>query len=132
MRIGVVLEDASGLKGNVCAHFGKCTNFLIIDIAADNQTIQKTTDIPNTVQHGSGGCQVMAEILKYQITHVIAGGMGMSAQQKFASCGVKIFGFQGNVQDGIDALLKNSLGGIEPCKEHGFGNHNCHHEGEVV
>lgn len=132
MRIGVVLEDASGMKGNVCAHFGKCTHFLILTMATDNQTIQNTTVIPNTVLHGSGGCQVVDAILKQQITHVIAGGMGMSAQEKFISCGVKIFGFQGNVKDGISSLLKNSLKGIEPCKEHGSGNHNCHHDGGVA
>ena len=127
MKIGVVLEDDSGMKGNVCAHFGQCQNFFIVDIAQDNQTIQKTAVVPNAVQHGGGGCQAVDEILKYGITHVIAGGMGMGAQQKFAARGVKIFGFQGKVKDGIDALLKNALGGIEPCKEHGTSGHDCHH-----
>jgi len=132
MRIGVVLKDGKGMEGNVCAHFGMCRTFLIIDIEADNQTIQKTTIVPNTVQHGSGGCQVVDAILEHQITHVIAGGMGMSAQQKFMKRGVKIFGFQGIAKDGIDALLTNSLGGIEPCKEHGAVGHECHHEGRFV
>ena len=129
MRIGVVLEDDSGMSGNVCAHFGQCKNFFIVDIAPDNQTIQKTAVVPNSVVHGGGGCQAVDEILKHKITHVIAGGMGMGAQQKFAAHGVPIFGFQGNVKDGIEALLKNSLGGIEPCKEHGDheGGHTCHH-----
>ena len=129
MRIGVVLEDDSGMKGNVCAHFGQCQNFLIVDVAPDNQTILESMIAPNSVQHGGGGCQAVGELLKHNITHVIAGGMGMGAQQKFAARGVKIFGFQGNVKDAIEALLKNSLGGIEPCKEHGDHGqgHDCHH-----
>ena len=127
MKIGVVLEDAKGMEGNVCAHFGQCQNFFIVDVADNQQTILSTKIEPNTVQHGGGGCVAVDEILKYGITHVIAGGMGMGAQQKFASRGVKIFGFQGKVKDGIEALLKNALGGIAPCRDHGTSGNDCHH-----
>lgn len=126
MKIGVVLEDNQGLEGNVCAHFGQCKNFLIVDIAKDSSTIEKTQIVPNTIAHGSGGCGAVDEILKYNITHVIAGGMGGGAQQKFAQKGVLIFGYQGNVKEGIEALLKNNLKGIAPCQEHSDHGHQCH------
>lgn len=127
MKIGVVLDDQEGMDGNVCAHFGQCQNFLILDVAKDGQTIHKTQIVPNEAKHGGGGCLAVDEILKYQITHIIAGGMGAGAQQKFAMQGVKIFGYQGKVKDAISALLNNHLGGIEPCKEHGSTNHECRH-----
>lgn len=126
MKIGVVLENNSGMNGNVCAHFGQCQNFFIVDIAQDGRTIEKTQIVPNNAQHGGGGCVAVDEILKHGVTHVIAGGMGMGAQQKFASRGVRIFGFEGKVQEAIDALLKDSLGGLSPCREHGSSG-SCNH-----
>ena len=117
MRIGVTLENSEGMDGNVCMHFGQCTNFLIVDVK--NDKVASTKVVPNTAIHGGGGCQAVDEILKHKITHVIAGGMGMGAQQKFAMAGVKIFGYSGKVKDGIDRLLLNKLEGIDACKEHG-------------
>jgi predicted Fe-Mo cluster-binding NifX family protein len=127
MRIGVVLEDEQGLDGMVSAHFGHCPSFLIVDIAADGKTLAGSRIVPNPEQHGGGGCKAVDAIVSHDITHVIAGGMGMGAQQKFAMKGVKIFGFEGKVRAGLDALLKNELGGIEPCKGHGEGGHSCQH-----
>jgi len=59
------------------------------------------------------------EILKYNITHVIAGGMGMGAQQKFARAGVQVFGYSGNVQKALDDFLNKGLGGLDACRHHG-------------
>ena len=123
MKVGVVLEDEKGLEGYVCAHFGQCQFFLLADVDAENKKIVSTRIVPNTVSHGGGGCKAVDEILKYGITHVIAGGMGMGAQEKFANAGVKIFGYEGLVKEGLKDLMNNTIGGLEPCKEHG-------HEGE--
>lgn len=123
MKIGITLNDASGLEGQVCAHFGQCTHFLIVE--AENGTVKKSQVVANGAQHGGGGCQAVGEILKYGVTHVISGGMGMGAQQKFAAEGIKIFGFSGKAKDAVAELLKSSLSaGITPCKEH--GDHACH------
>lgn len=123
MKIGITLNDATGLEGEVCAHFGQCSHFLIVE--ADGGKITDSKVVENNAQHGGGGCQAVGEILKYEITHVIAGGMGMGAQQKFAAAGVKIFGFQGKAKDALSGLLGSKLAdGITPCKEH--GEHECH------
>lgn len=118
MRVGVVLEDERGLDGDVCAHFGQCKFFLLADI---NQAKKKITDIrivANAASHGGGGCIAVDEILKYKLTHVIAGGMGMGAQQKFAQAQVKVFGYSGNVKKALDDFMNNDLGGLEACREH--------------
>ncbi len=120
MRIGIPMEGTTGLEGNVCMHFGQCTHFLIVDV--ENGKVAGSKVVPNEAQHGGGGCVAVNEILKNDITHVIAGGMGMGAQQKFGAAGVKIFGFTGKVKDGIDLLLGDKLNGIEACAEHG----ECH------
>ena len=125
MRVGVVLEDENGAQGNVCAHFGQCRFFLLADIDKDKKKIASTRIVPNTAVHGGGGCVAVDEILKYQITHVIAGGMGMGAQQKFAQAGVEVFGYSGNVQKALDDFMNNALGGLDACKDHGEGG-SCH------
>ncbi len=113
MKIGVTLQNSSGLDGAVCPHFGQCSHFLIAEI--DNGKISGTKVVSNTAQHGGGGCTAVDEILKYGVTHVISGGMGMGAQQKFKQNGISIFGYNGKVSDAIDSLLKNALGGIDAC-----------------
>jgi len=129
MRVGVVLEDENGVHGNVCAHFGQCRYFLLADIDKDKKKIVHTHIVPNTAMHGGGGCVAVDEILKYKITHIIAGGMGMGAQQKFAHAGVEVFGYSGNVQKALDDFMNNAIGGLEACKEHGDGHGHggsCH------
>ncbi len=125
MRVGIVLEDESGLEGNVCAHFGQCKFFFLADIDKDKKRIVTTSIVPNTVSHGGGGCVAVDEILKHKVTHVIAGGMGMGAQQKFANAGVEIFGYSGKVKDALNDFMNSSLGGLDACKEHGHAG-ECH------
>ena len=125
MKVGVVLEDEKGLQGNVCDHFGQCKYFLLADIDESSRKVISTCIVPNTAQHGGGGCVVVDELLKHPVTHVIAGGMGGGAQQKFANAGVQVFGYSGKVQAALDALMKNALGGLDTCRDHGVGG-VCH------
>jgi len=125
MRVGVVLEDESGLQGDVCAHFGQCKFFLLADIDQEKKKVIHTHIVPNTASHGGGGCVAVDEILKHKVTHVIAGGMGGGAQQKFAQAGVQVFGYSGNVQKALDDFMNNALGGLGACKDHGQAG-ECH------
>ena len=125
MRVGVVLEDENGVHGNVCAHFGQCKFFFLADIDQAKKKITGTRIVPNTAVHGGGGCVAVDEILRYNVTHVIAGGMGMGAQAKFAQAGVQIFGYSGKVQDALNDFLNNALGGIDACREHSQDG-GCH------
>ena len=123
MKIGITLNDETGMEGDVCAHFGQCSHFLIVE--ADGGKMKNSKVVKNEAVHGGGGCQAVGEILKHEVTHVVSGGMGMGAQNKFAEAGVKIFSFQGKAKDAIAELLNSKLAtGIEACKEH--GDHQCH------
>ncbi len=120
MKLGITLEDEKGLDSNVSLHFGQCKYFLIANI--EGNKIIDTKVVPNTAQHGGGGCVAVDEILKYDVSYVIAGGMGMGAQQKFTQAGVKVSGYQGKAKDAIAVFFDDSLGGLGSCKEHG----ECH------
>ena len=100
MRLGITLEDEKGLDSNVSLHFGQCGYFLIADI--ENGKVTNIKVVPNSARHGGGGCVAVDEILKYDISHVIAGGMGMGAQNKFAQAGVQVFGYSGKAKEAID------------------------------
>jgi predicted Fe-Mo cluster-binding NifX family protein len=113
MRIGITLNDEKGLLSEVSQHFGQCKYFLLADI--ENGKLVNEKVVPNTVVHGGGGCLTVDGLLQHDITHVIAGGMGSGAQQKFATNNVQIFGYSGIAKDGIDALLKNNLTGLGAC-----------------
>lgn len=128
MRVGIVLGEDTGVHGDVCAHFGQCKFFFLADIDKDKKKITATRSVPNTASHGGGGCVAVDELLKYKVTHVIAGGMGMGAQQKFAGAGVQVFGYEGNVQKALDDFMNNTLGSLEACEDHkGHGKGNgCH------
>ncbi len=124
MRVGVVLADQRGLEGDVCAHFGQCKFFLLADIDKERKKVVSTRIVPNTASHGGGGCTAVNEIMQYDVTHVIAGGMGMGAQQKFAQAGIRVFGHAGSVKAALDDFLSNTLSGLDACKHHGHGS-NC-------
>ena len=125
MKVAVVLEDDNGVHGDVCAHFGQCKYFFIADIDEKNKAIIGSRIVPNNAAHGGGGCQAVAEIMKYNITHLIASGMGMGAQQRFAEAGVKVYGYSGNVGKALEHMLRGGLGGLDACKEHEHGG-GCH------
>lgn len=116
MRLGITLEDQGGLQSNVAGHFGQCKYFFLLDI--DKDKVKSTRVVENTAVHGGGGCVAVDELLKYKVTHVVAGGMGAGARDKFARAGVKVFGYSGKAKEAIDDFLKNKLGGLEACKEH--------------
>lgn len=120
MRVGITLEDQGGLQSNVAQHFGQCKYFFLLDI--ENGKIKDSKVVANTSVHGGGGCVAVDELLKHNVTHVISGGMGMGAQQKFAQAGVKVFGYSGSVKEALDDFMTNKLGGLSACKDHG----TCH------
>lgn len=121
MRLGITLEDENGLYSNVSQHFGQCRYFFLVDV--ENNKIKGTRIVPNSVPHGGGGCVTVDELLKHKITHVIAGGMGMNAQHKFAQAGVQVFGYSGQAKEAIDDFLKGALGSLDACRQHGGGCH---------
>lgn len=122
MRIGITLDENGGLDAEVSSHFGQCKYFLIVDI--ENGKVTNVQTVPNPSSHGGGACTAADAIAKYSVSHMITGGMGMNAQQKFENAGITVRGFTGKAKEALDSLLKNELGGLSACRHH--GNHSCH------
>lgn len=73
-------------EGKLCAHFGHCEAFAIIDTDGGGRIVKEVYETPPPHEPG-----VLPEWLsKMGVDCVIAGGMGSRAQQLFAEKGVKV------------------------------------------
>ncbi len=107
MKVGISLEDENGLYSNVCKHFRESSHFFILDV--DKDKIIRSRIVPNYVQHNGKEYKVADEVLKYRITHLIAGDVGAAAQKRFAQSSIQVFRYSGNVKDAIDNFLKKNV-----------------------
>jgi predicted Fe-Mo cluster-binding NifX family protein len=74
-------------NGKLCAHFGHCEQFALVEADPATKQIQSTKHL-TPPPHEPG---VLPRWLHEQGAHVIlAGGMGQRAQQLFAQNGVKV------------------------------------------
>jgi predicted Fe-Mo cluster-binding NifX family protein len=91
--------------GSVSAHFGRCSEYVIVDIEGDR--ITGRTVVPNP-GHQPG---FLPNFLADQgIDFIIAGGMGPKAKTLFESRGIKTAaGVAGSVDEVVDAFLRQEL-----------------------
>jgi len=74
------------LNGVLCPHFGHCERFSIIETDESGKIISSTLQTPPPHEPG-----VLPEWLgNMGVTHVIAGGMGIRAQDLFKSKGISV------------------------------------------
>ena len=94
-------------QGKLCAHFGHCEAFAIIDTDNAGNIIKEVFENPPPHEPG-----VLPKWLSEKgVNCVIAGGMGSRAQQLFAQQGVKVVtGAQGEYpRDVVEQYLKGTL-----------------------
>ncbi len=127
MKIAVSTDN-----GMVSPHFGRCPQFTIIEIEENKVTDKKVIDNPG---HHPG---YLPEFLgKAGVNCIIAGGMGITAQELFSQAGIKaILGIQGTVDGIVEKVLAGTLeGGESICnpgagKGYGLDKTECEHEKE--
>jgi predicted Fe-Mo cluster-binding NifX family protein len=107
MKIGIRLEDENGLYSNICEYFRESSHFFILDI--DKNKIVSSRIVPNHAQHNGKECKVADEVLKYRITHLIAGNIGVDAQKRFVQANVQIVRYSGKVKNVIENFLKKNV-----------------------
>jgi len=75
-------------EGKLCMHFGHCSRFAVVDVDEQTQDIL-ATELLTPPPHAPG---VLPKWLAENgVGAVIAGGMGMRAQQIFADNGIDVF-----------------------------------------
>jgi predicted Fe-Mo cluster-binding NifX family protein len=121
MKIAIPTAD-----GLLCAHFGHCQNFTIIDVDTDNKTIVGS-EVQTPPPHEPGVFPVWLSQLGCNL--IIAGGMGGRAVGMFQQNGIKvIIGAPCDKPEKIvlDYLEGELRTGLNPCDDPGF--HSGHHE----
>ena len=94
-------------QGKLCAHFGHCEAFAIIDADAVGTIVSETYVTPPPHEPG-----LLPPWLAQQgVTCIIAGGMGSRAQQLFAEQGVQVVtgALAENPRDAVSDYLKGTL-----------------------
>ena len=125
MRVAIS-TDGEG----VSAHFGRCPSFTIVDI--DDGKVIKKEVIDNPGHHPG----YLPEFLSGKgVNTIIAGGMGMRAQELFGLNNIEtIMGVSGSIDDVINQMAKGILkGGQSTCKPgagkgYGVDKTVCDHE----
>jgi len=96
------------VEGRLCTHFGHCQQFCIIDVDKDHKIVAKQMLTPPAHEPG-----VLPRWLGEQkVTHILAGGMGVRAQELFAQNQIAVVtGVQGSPspEDAVAAYLAGSL-----------------------
>ncbi|MBI4831140.1 MAG: NifB/NifX family molybdenum-iron cluster-binding protein [Candidatus Lindowbacteria bacterium] len=111
--------------GKLCAHFGHCEEFALIDVDANKKQITKT-EMVTAPEHEPG--LLPRWLHELGATTVIAGGMGGRAQDIFAQNGIRVI--TGAPSDEpkaiVMAYLDNSLRPGKNMCDHG-SDHVCSH-----
>jgi ATP-binding protein involved in chromosome partitioning len=103
--------------GTMCAHFGHCEHFALIDVDEFKKEIIKKELVP-APEHQPG---LLPPWLAQQgVECVIAGGMGMNAQNLFRNHGVRVI--VGAMEDDPEKVVLNHLEG-----KLSTGNNICDH-----
>ena len=116
----------------VSAHFGRCPAFTIAEIK-DSQIVNRTT-IDNPGHHPGFLPKFLHE---KGVTAIVAGGMGMRAQELFTEAGIQtIMGIGGELNTVIEKIAAGTLeGGESLCnpgagKGYGIDKTECDHPNE--
>ena len=112
------MKVAISTDGNqVSAHFGRCPAFTIAEIA-DSKIINRTT-LDNPGHHPG----FLPKFLQEKgVTAIVAGGMGMRAQELFAQAGIKtIMGISGELNAVMEKIAAGTLEGGESLCNPGAG-----------
>ena len=92
--------------GVMCAHFGHCEHFALIDVDEEKKEIIKKELVP-APEHQPG--LLPPWLAEQGVKCVIAGGMGMNAQNLFQNHGVQVV--TGAMENDPEKAVLNHLNG---------------------
>ena len=119
MRLIFPVDDDSGLKAQICSHFGRTPYFAIIDLDENGQVIKHNT----VSSSGEHFCQGISFLLNLKPDIMIAHGMGQRVVQNFQNARIAILRTSASVvKDAIEQYNRGEL--VELTQ----GCHHAHHQ----
>ena len=117
-RFAVAIEE-SGLPERVAQHFGHCSKFNICEVDSENRLVkQESCFNPLNGEHG-GACQLPRYVKQFNVTTIIAGGMGRKAIAGFQQLGIEVITAPGLLFDeALNLFAEGKLTGYSECDGH--------------
>jgi predicted Fe-Mo cluster-binding NifX family protein len=121
-RIAIPSMTDSGLESDMCAHFGSCEYFTLVDIS--NGKPEEVTAVSNASPDGVHNCAAPAELLKNSnVDAVIVSGIGGRPLVSLTSKGIRVYGGAfGRVSDALQDYASGVLNELSD-----RGTCNCSH-----
>jgi predicted Fe-Mo cluster-binding NifX family protein len=121
-RIAIPSMTDGGLESDMCAHFGSCEYFTLVDIA--NGKPGDVNSVSNASPDGVHNCAAPAELLKdRKVDAVIVSGIGGRPLVSLTSKGIRVFGGAfGRVSDALQDYASGALNELSD-----QGTCNCSH-----
>jgi predicted Fe-Mo cluster-binding NifX family protein len=120
-RIAVPSMTDEGIGADVCAHFGSCEYFTVVEMA--NGEIKSVSVLSNVSPDGEHNCAAPAELLqKSGVDAVLVSGIGGRPLLSLTGKGIRVFG--GAFGRVSDAIQDYSAGALEELNN---GTCNCSH-----
>lgn len=114
--IVLTANDDRGLDGEMSAHFGHCTHFVLTRFDADNHAAA-TQVYPNPYAERHEPGQIPEFIRSLGADVVLAGGMGGKAIEWFSRLGIEVVtGARPGVRETLDAYLAGAVSGASECQ----------------
>ena len=122
-RLAVAIEEI-GIKEIVAEHFGRCSKFNVCELDEEKKIIKNETYFnPLAGEHG-GSCQLPGYVKQFNVSTIIAGGMGQKAISNFLENGISVITAPGLLYvDAINQFVQGKLSGYEACA-HEHNQHN--------
>ncbi len=120
-RLAIAIEEI-GTKEIVAEHFGRCSKFNVCELDEQKKVLKAESFFnPLAGDHG-GACQLPAYVKQFNVSTIIAGGMGQKAVSNFLSYGIDVITAPGLAyEEALNLFIEGKLKGYEACK------HEHHH-----
>jgi len=105
MKIAIS-SSGDDLQSGVDPRFGRCKNFIIIEISEMSFTVHQNS--AQFVGHGAG-TKAAQDILKLGISAVISGSVGPNAFQVLSAANIEMYTSSGTVKNAVKAFKKKQL-----------------------
>ena len=121
-KIAIPSISDSRLESDVCAHFGSCEYFTILDV--QDKSIEGIKAVSNSSPDGEHNCAAPSTILKSQNVEIIlVSGIGGRPLMSLAENKIKVFaGAAGKISDAVQDYHKGLLRELST-----NGTCNCSH-----
>ena len=108
MKIAISAKG-KGLDSQVDMRFGRCPNYVIVEL--EGNKIKSSEDIENTATAQMGGAGITASqiVADKGVKSIITGNIGPRAFQIFSQLGIEMYQGSGTVKEVIEKYIKGQL-----------------------